>query len=376
MITQFFGLNGEILRRGRLLFSTSALLICLLPLLLLFCGKAKPQKPEIKLMVSEKFREIFSDFKPAYARLEIPVLLAEMVKRSDRVCRALHDKVPGRTEVFRKYSKELWTPKFNAFLSEIIAGCYNFYTMNDLAADAAFKRVAEYYPQQDKDCYSVGFVQLYLMHSIIKCNKLTSIDIDWQILYLHFQVLAKLYLGQPLIFKDLDVRWSANFPDEGKIRPREYELTVDSFCYWQTRPACRQAFQNFAALFAKIQQIDLQLSFLHDIKLEPLSPISVLYVSNAIDPGYTPKNQFEILLKTLTNVRDKKHKTVIVYHGGGNFQFGIYEIMVSPNGEPVVVTKCRNNFEWSKYYKDRPGVKYRTHLDILSTTQNPAACAI
>ncbi len=325
-------------------------------------------------MVSEKLREIFPELKAKYNQAETEALFKKMTEDSEPVCQVLHKKVPGNIYAFKKFSPLLWTQKYNAYLSEIIAGCYNFFTMNDLAVKKAFSMVREFYPGQ-KDCYSVGFAQLYFMHTTMGCNKWVSIDIDWRILDLQMQVLSRLLKEQPLKFKDLELRWSANFGDEEQIRPREEGITVDSFCYWPTRPDCRLVFQRFPIYFRMLGAIQLQLSFLHDVQVQPLSDISVIHVSNAVDPGYTSKAQFEQLLKAVTAPENKKHKAVIVYHSGGSFQFAIYEVARGENGEAVVTTKCRDRLAWSKYYKDRPGVKYRTHFDNASKTESPAVCS-
>lgn len=356
---------------------SSLLIFAKLGLLGSACQKQapKPQKPEIQLVVSDRFREIFPTLQPNYDLKATHGFFTDMVQRSEHVCRVLHNKLPGRQEIFKAFSPELWTGKFNPYLSEIIAGCYNFFTMNDLAAKNAFEKVNRYFPGK-KDCYSVGFVQIYMMHSVMNCSKLVPIDIDWRILHLQFQVISQLYESKPLNFKDLDVRWSANFHEDDKIRPRESNLSVDSFCYRQSWVACRATFQKVAQIFTDIRQIELQLSFLHDIQLRPLSEISVVHVSNAIDPGYTKKEQFDTMLKNMTNVPDKKHKTVVVYHGGGSFQFAIYEVSTSEKGGITVSTKCRDNLEWSKYYKDRPGVKYKTFFDTISADANPERCSV
>jgi len=365
------------LRIPRAFLSLPVLCLLAFALMATACGeKPRPsQKPEMHLVVSPKFREIFPHLQASYQQSAMQALFADMSKRSDRVCRLLHDKIPGRFEVFKTFSPELWTPKFNALLSEIIAGCYNFFTMNDLAANLALEKVAGYFPGK-KDCYAVGFVQIYMMHSILNCNKLGMIDVDWRILHLQQQALAQFAEGKPLNFKNLDVRWSANFGDNEKIRPRESGLTADSFCYHQNRPACRVAFQKFQQLFGGIRQIEMQLSFLHDIRLQPLSETSVVYVSNAVDPGYTKKEQFDTMLQNLARVQDKDHKTAIVYHGGGSHQFAIYQVSQSEKGDIVVDTKCRDDLEWSKYYRDRPGKKYQTYFDAASINPKPPRCSV
>ena len=246
--------------------------------------------------------------------------------------------------------------------------------MNDLSVKRAFTMVREFYPSVEKDCYSVGFAQLYFMETLIGCRKWTAIDIDWRILDLHHQVLSRYFKHEPLKFHELVLRWSANFADEDKIRPREEGITVDSFCYWPTRPDCRKVFERFPRFFPAIRAFELQLAFLHDISIRPLSPVSVVHVSNATDPGYTSKVQFEQLLDSLVPVTAKNHKAVVVYHSGGSYQFAIYEVSRPEGKSPVVTTKCRDSFAWSKYYKDRPGVKYWTYFDNVSLEKSPRVC--
>lgn len=344
-------------------------------LLLTFaCQPQKKEKQTLNLVVSDKLREIFPQLKPVYAQEEIPGILKKMTEDAEPACRGLHNQLPGRFEAFKKLSPELWTKKYNAYLSEIIAGCYNFFTMNDLSVKRAFTMVREFYPGVEKDCYSVGFAQLYFMETLIGCRKWTAIDIDWRILDLHHQVLSRYFKHEPLKFNELVLRWSANFADEEKIRPREEGITVDSFCYWPTRPDCRKAFERFPRFFPAIRAVELQLAFLHDISIQPLSPVSVVHVSNATDPGYTSKVQFEQLLNSLVPATAKNHKAVVVYHSGGSYQFAIYEVSRAEGASPAVTTKCRDNFAWSKYYKDRPGVKYRTYFDNVSLEKNPRVC--
>lgn len=357
-------------------YSRIAALAVALVVLLPRCAphSEKPEKLELSLIVSDKMREIFAEMKPVYDRAETGALFKKMTELAEPACRGLHNQLPGRFDAFAKLSKELWTKKYNAYLSEIIAGCYNFFTMNDLSVSKAFTMVRDMYPEA-KDCYSVGFMQIYFMHTHMKCAKWVALDIDWRILDLQYQVLAYYFKEQPVPFNKLELRWSANFAEEDKIRPREEGITVDSFCYWPTRAQCRLVFRRFPIIFKKLRAIELQLSFLHDIRIQPLSPVSVVHVSNAIDPGYTSKAQFETLLNALVPATAKNHKAVVVYHSGGSYQFAIYEVSRPEGAAPVVTTKCRDDLAWSKYYKDRPGVRYRTYFDNVSVEKSPRVCS-
>jgi hypothetical protein len=199
-----------------------------------------------------------------------------------------------REENFKKEPFNNWGHP----IPKLIVGCWNFFRLNDVRPNLDFTLAKKYYPTEKKDCYTVGFLQAYLMHSILGCNSITMIDIDWRILEAHYH-LTQLYqskkmLSEPSLLeglKTLTVNWVAKFNNQ----PMEKitKASLDTFCFYEHHKMCKENLLKFQEDFFKLDSIFLRLSALHNFSYKNKEPnTKVIYLSNAIDDLYTNKSQF------------------------------------------------------------------------------------
>jgi hypothetical protein len=259
-----------------------------------------------------------------------------------------------------QFSKTLWN-KYPHGLAQLIAGCHTFFTMNDMDTHKSFERVKRLYPGS-YNCHSVAFSQLYMMHDMMECATITAIDINWRILWGHYQFMKAFEAGK------LEL---------GKIRAEPGHKTgIWTFCYKPNWGICQESFEAAGAKIAMAEKINLQISFLHDMEFSNDKDNLLLFVSNAIDPGYTSKKQFDQLLDHLFSAIRPQQKAIVIYHAGGSSQYAVYELMVNPmNGVRKVKTTCRDDLVWAPYYSTR-GQRFQTYFDQVSITKYPGICSI
>lgn len=257
------------------------------------------------------------------------------------------------------FSSALWS-KYAHPLPQLIAGCYTFFTMNDMNAHHSFEWVRRNYPGTF-NCHSVAFTQLYMMHSIIGCKTLTAIDINWRILWGHYQ-FAKGFANRELHLERI------------KAEPGK-PTGIWTFCYRPNYQDCMSAYQNAMDKYSMLDRIELQLSFLHDMEISNDQEHILIYVSNAIDPGYTSSEQFKYFVDSLLNQLKHFQRGIVVYHAGGSSQFSVYEIVKQLSGDPIIKTVCRDDLVWAPYYSTR-GRRFKTYFDHISKTETPNICSV
>ncbi|GAB4433417.1 MAG: hypothetical protein OHK0011_16470 [Turneriella sp.] len=161
----------------------------------------------------------------SYRNENIHKLFQRLESKGDAVCEMIFQMRPydealarqfSRTLEFRKDPKEKW---YNNVLPTMLAGCFNFFKMNDRGVHKTMALVEGLYPEA-KDCYTVGFTQFYLMFQQMRCKRFAAIDIDWRILKAHydFQSLARAnrqHSDTLTLLQHLELGWIAHFD----IRP-------------------------------------------------------------------------------------------------------------------------------------------------------------
>ena len=337
--------------------------------------------------MSETHRKILADIEfELYDAPTAGQLFEYMSERGDRVCEmhlglrrfnraTARDFARGLN--LKKKKKEKW---YDNVIPALIAGCFNFFRMNDRQVDRTFDIVAQLYPGQ-KDCFSVGFMQPYMLHSRVGCMTLTMLDADWRILHAHLELLERFKLDQlrphenalpPDALQGLPVAWLARF--DRKPKKREKNITLKTFCVGDDSSYCEADLLRFQNEYRGLQQIELQLAFLHEARVAPLkSSTAIVFVSNALDKHYTTKAEFKKMLDSLSAGISPEQKVVIVYQAGGGSLFGIYEL-TKENDKPKVATICRDRYVWAREYHHR-GKPFSIHFDRVTTTSGAPYCS-
>ena len=135
---------------------------------------SKVDTPIISLQISSQHQEIFNIKDFSYSEQSAKQVFKQIETQTDMAC-ARKQNIKG----------------YNWVMSALINGCLNFYLMNDLDAYKAFSMIREISANK-KDCYTVGFAQLYLMNTFSECNNINAIDVDWRIIYAHYQLIQNL----------------------------------------------------------------------------------------------------------------------------------------------------------------------------------------
>jgi len=242
--------------------------------------------------------------------------------------------------------------KYNWIVSSLMSGCLNFFLMNDLYAWKSMDYIGKLLKDETKDCYTVGFSQLYLMNTYIKCNRLSAIDIDWKIISAHRSLVFNLY-GQQ--YNEDAISDLYTHPDKNN--------GLKTFCHSTDTESCRSALKDFSARSKDLREINLQLSFLDEIRfMDSDSKNIVIYVSNAIDQEYTTPEEFRTLVRSIFMAIGKEKTAYVVYHTGGGPHAAIYKLK-EENGFKSISAQCRDDLVWAPSYGALRGRKYSTYFD-------------
>lgn len=303
----------------------------LLVLFLLFFSKPTHQTKNVQ--------KIYFDISPLHKELlnvnkeDINQIFSDMSVYTNNLCK----------------NRNISLKNMNWVISSLIAGCLNFYLINDHSAYKSFIKMNEIIGNDTKDCYTVGFSQLYLMYTFLKCNNISAIDIDWRIHYAHYQFIMN---SKNNVIEDA----LANI-DIGS----EKNEGIKTFCDGEYVFRCFVAYEYFAKNYRN-SNIYLQLKFLHEAEFyKTHSKNIILFVSNAIDHEYTTREQMDMILENLGKVADKR-KVYIIYHTGGNTTYAIYQIYLV-NNKITINTIYRDDLRFAKSYGRMAGVRYKTYLD-------------
>lgn len=249
-----------------------------------------------------------------------------------------------RKENFGKRPFETWAHP----LPKMIAGCWNFFRMNDVTPHKDFELVKNLYPNVKKDCFSVGFMQPYIMHNVLGCERVTVVDIDLRIHHGHWQLIKILRDKQltdqnslNLALKTLDIGWVAF---EEQEFGRKMKVDINSLCKPGFTKYCAEHLLQFQKNLDSLKSFRLVLSFLHDADYTKLKDtIHVIYFSNALENIYTSKEEFFQILSNIDKSLQVGEKAILVYHAGGQENFGIYEY-IKQEGSHSVKTICKDGY--------------------------------
>lgn len=358
----------------------------------------KTNSPQITLTVSDAHKGYFVDLqKDFYEDSEIVPVFETMDKKSVSVCEMFWGKRKYNKQVIHEYlnEKSLKTKPlndFNELLPKLITGCWNFFLMNDLHPNRDFALTGKFFEGRDKECYTVGFIQPYIMHSTLNCKKLILIDTDWKILFAHYKMM-KMYAENKFQSEssiDENLR-SLNLSWLGTINPPipfAKDIDIYKFCEKVNIKNCINGLLEFQKKFHQLESIELRLSMLHDNDFKQSDNLlTVVYLSNAIDRFYTTNDDFKKMLSSFNENLPVDGNAVMIYHAGGRDLFGIYELkkeIVPPKNSKTtdklaedtkinIYTKCRDR------YLDPPSVKkidyYFTKLDYNSKSKNIFTCS-
>lgn len=364
----------------------------LLPILLLiqcFHNKMekneRPSGPVITMKISDRHQKYLTPVeKELYSESELPELFLKLKERSRTVCEMVwgtkkYDAAFVETLIRKENFKERPFDKWGHPLPKLIAGCWNFFKLNDGKPETDFRLVKKLYPNEKKDCYSVGFMQSYIMHNEISCDNIYTVDLDWAIQHAHFQFLRK-YISNEMKDREsvkkavgsLEIGWSARF--DGKKMLASEKAEINSLCFYPAHETCYKTMENFQANFSKLKNFQLSLAELHNMKFS-FSPdtVPVIFFSNALEELYTSKSEFALLYDHIQSSMQNGTKAVLIHHAAGRGEFGIYELNKSEKGAEMK-TVCRDKF-MSSPVGDAPAYEYSTHLDKKSTQKTSQNCS-
>lgn len=327
-------------------------------------------KPKLELIASEKMQMYFPILEKTYLEEEVFSALDSIRDISNETCEMIYSMRPYDKERIKAYTNiELGSPLTSKFylhtFRRIIAGCWNFFQMNDISPNKDFEYVKNLYPNAKFDCYSVGFLQPYIMHSKLGCENLYLLDIDLRIIEGHAQLLKffhenKMQNEEEVLnnIKQLNVGWIAQY----KIFNAKTNVTLNSLCP-KNYEMCLQELLNFQKKYTQLKKVSLYASALHEANLLPEnSKISVVYLSNAFEDYYTKKKEFDFMMKRLEEELKENQKIVFIYHNGGRHLFGVYEV-TKVNNELEISSSCRDRYLF--YPEEEERTYYNIHFDRL-----------
>lgn len=260
-------------------------------------------------------------------------------------------------------------------VKSLVAGCWNFIEMNDFRPDLDFHLVKHLFPKKRFSCYSVGFLQPYIMHSILGCDNLTMVDIDWRILDAHRQFIEARERGLSPLQSVGQVRtgWIAFRKPYGP----ELKLDLSLVCRHIQKDQCRQMIGMIDGSTVP-ENWRLNLSALHDVSFyEDRKSTPVFFLSNAIEEMYTSPSQFKTLMERTASHLDPGGKALFIHHVGGWKLFGIYELESGGEGKGYSIrTLCKDRYlAMSRGKEGKPAV-YETYFEkATKSTGTPPTCS-
>ncbi|MCB1178816.1 MAG: hypothetical protein KDK36_14620 [Leptospiraceae bacterium] len=337
----------------------------------------------VSLLVSGVHQNYYVDISNSFIpQEELNILFPLMKEHSDPVCEKVWGQKSHNIEVVHQFlNKDIFGKKpFDSWhhpLPKLIAGCWNFYKMNDKDPDHDFKLAESFYPEVKKDCFSVGFMQPYFMSNILGCERITVVDIDWRIHYGHFQLLnlfkQKAFLNSEMVEDSIslmDIGWVAF---DNKIKSK-VPSNIGLYCKTFHKELCENTLLGFQNSIQKEKEFRLMLSSLHEANYKKLeNTISVIYFSNALEALYTSKEEFNKIYNSISDSLKNSEKAVLIFHAGGRTAFGIYE-MEKIGDKSELKTICKDKYTATA--QGNTEITYKTYLDYKSSTKNPASCLL
>ncbi|MBV6493386.1 MAG: hypothetical protein LDLANPLL_01402 [Turneriella sp.] len=311
----------------------------------------------------------------SYSNSSVTKLFTKLDKYGNTICDMIYGNIEYNEEIAQDFSKELNFKKpskewwYSNMLPALIAGCANFYRMNDRGVHKVFAILEKLFPEE-KDCFTVGFTQYYMMRQEMQCTRFVAIDADWRILKAHneFQNAVRnnsTNVDALTLLQNMQVNWIVDF--ERKPRFQEKKIRFSTFCMESEIPYCIQAFENFVSL-EKIPPTELILGFLHNVEFTPEKgrKTSVVFMSNALDEDYTSLVQFDKLHSRAREYLKVGQKVAFVYQAGDSEDIVVYELLKTDKDEVNISIRCRDNIRWSdQYVLAKRGKPFYTHFDDL-----------
>jgi hypothetical protein len=366
------------------------IVFCLIFLLSFFCYKCQTTKENLPknrvpifFQVSNEHKAFFVDLaKNDYSENEITEIFQKRKELARTVCEMIYGQ--------KKYSKEIVTQfitpesftkdPFKTWghpVPKLIAGCWNFFKLNDVHPNRDFALLKKIYPNEAKDCFTVGFMQAYLMHNTLGCKNLVMLDFDWKILEGHKQILDifhnKGFDSEDKILPSLSLLklgWIARF--DGKPMEAETKTDLNSLCFAEHHPMCKLILLDFQKNFLNLDSIILRLSALHDSNFKMnTNHTKVIYLSNAIDDIYTNRQQFDHMITETANALLPNQKAIFVHHAAGRSLFGIYELN-KVSDKPEIKTVCKDKYLTTPV--ESITSEYRTHFEKVTVNKDFPTC--
>lgn len=363
---------------------------------------AREAKPRLELLASPQLVEMLLPVtKQRYATLPaIDALFARLRRDGDAYCerRWRLRKDQPRPFIADKHRKAMVRGGRRS-LPAMIAGCWNFFTMNDLRPDRGMKLVAKLFPKARFDCMSVGLMQSYLMDEHLKCQRLSMLDIDWRILEAHRQLLglfAKGALdgappprrqrkrrtkaapptpakGRKLVeqLRALKLSWVQYSPPGSDVKlpvpARHVPGSLELICSRREGQRCAAAIGAFQRRYRAQRPVTLQLAGLHQLRYvtKENDRVAVIFLSNAMDPQYHSWRDFKELRRRLKEQMTPGQRAVIVHHVGGSTTFGLYQAKRTAK-RLRITTLCKDPY--SRAYR-RKWIPYEIYLDKVSSNR-------
>jgi hypothetical protein len=94
----------------------------------------------------------------------------------------------------------------------------------------------------------------------------------------------------------------------------------------------------------------------------------VLFLSNALEPMYTSRAQFDVLLARVRAGLADGSRALFIHHAGGSSAFGVYELLAGAGGRSTVRTLCKDTFLAAPKAGD-PLTRYDTWFEGVTTTK-------
>ena len=351
------------------------------------CQTTKPTLPKEKVpilfQVSNEHKSFFVDLdKNDYSEAEITEIFQKRKELARTVCEMIYgQKKYDKAVVTQFITPESFTKEpFKTWghpVPKLIAGCWNFFKLNDVHPNRDFALLSKLYPTEAKDCFTVGFMQAYLMHNTLGCKTLTMLDFDWKILEGHKQLLdifhAKGFDTEekiPTSLTSLKLGWIARFDN----RPMEAETKTDlnSLCFAEHHKMCKSILLDFQKNMLSLDTIYLRLSALHDSNFKtPNNHTKIIYLSNAIDDIYTNRAQFDYMIAETAKAFAPGQKAVFVHHAAGRSLFGIYELKKLDTGTEIT-TICKDKYLTTPVAEVTS--EYSTHFERVTANKKFPTC--
>lgn len=354
--------------------------------ILLSCSSSESKGPpkEPSLRISPRIQKYFVPFeKEIYTREEIPGLLSSMKKGSDLYCSMImggrrYDRQQATTYIAAEEIDHFKKMSHGYVVYQLMAGCWNFFTMNDAWPERDFDLVGKLYKDASFDCYSVGFLQPYYMHNRLACKSLTMLDIDWRILDAHHQ-LYQLYtqglLGNDDTLDEAVAKLKLGWIAYGDNRGPDRAASIEDLCPKFQRERCRKEMLKFQDTMSSLNgNITWQVAALHDgtYSLSSEKNTMVIFLSNAVEKIYISRKEFHTLMERVNSALPEGGKALFIYHVGGRSQKGLYE-MTRKGEEYAMKTICRDPY-WSSTVNNKEARLYTTWFEEISTSRTVPTC--